>query len=461
MFYFREEELNQLKRFYNGDGKACAVYGRRRVGKTELILQSLKEMPNSIYFQVSGFDYAEALNDFKNALKPVISSNDIVSSLTTFKSLFTYLSETLKTDTIIVIDEFPFLAKKNDDVPAEFQWIIDHGLMHMKLVLIGSNTSFMKSQISDSSEPLYGRFSEIMEILPFSFAEVHRLYPDYDDAMHVYAMTGGVAQYVMFFKEYPTVDEAENTLLFNRNGRLFHEAENLLMQEFRDITSYVSILRAIGQSDKEASVIASKSGISGKIINTYLSKLERLGIISKVNNILSKKKGNVRFKISDLFFRFHYTFIEPNTSMITQIGSKAKPYVLDTVFQEYMGFVYEDVIRNSLFSLALNHDIPFMPKEIGKWWGNIRKDGTWMESEIDAAAVNGRNVLLGECKYRNRKAGIQELESLKMKAGYAVNEASRITYLIASSGGFTDELLNIKETDLVLICKDQVVKKAK
>ena len=458
MFYFRENELSQLRQFYEGSGKACAIFGRRRVGKTELVLQSIKELDHSIYFQTSSFDYSEVLEDFKQTIKPIVSSKEILDSLNSFRTVFAYLNETLEQNSIIVIDEFPFLARKNEGIPAEFQWIIDHSLDRMKLVLLGSSTSFMKSQISDSSQPLYGRFDEILKILPYRFEELCRLFPDYADAMNVYAMTGGVAQYVMYFKEYESPSEAADHLFFSRNGRLFSEAGNLLMQEFRDISSYTSILRTLGSGEKEASAIAAKSGINSKIINIYLSKLEQLGIVSPVLNIFSSRRNRIRYRISDLFYRFHYSFIEPNVSMITQIGKKSRPYILDHAYEEYLGFVYEDITRNSLYQLALDDVLPFMPKQIGKWWGNIRKNDAWMESEIDIAASNGNNVLLGECKYRNRKAGLQELDNLRLKSEFAAPKGSKIIFLIASDGGFTKELLDYEQSDLILLAKGKPVR---
>ena len=135
MFYFRENELSQLRQFYEGSGKACAIFGRRRVGKTELVLQSIKELDHSIYFQTSSFDYSEVLEDFKQTIKPIVSSKEILDSLNSFRTVFAYLNETLEQNSIIVIDEFPYLARKNEGIPAEFQWIIDHSLDRMKLVL--------------------------------------------------------------------------------------------------------------------------------------------------------------------------------------------------------------------------------------------------------------------------------------------------------------------------------------
>ncbi len=456
-FYFREKELELINNFFNSDNKkSLAIYGRRRTGKTELILKAIEEYKaEAYYFQISSLDYEVSLLDFKKILKKG-EKDPILDSLNSFKDVFTYLSN-LNKKKIIVIDEFPFLAKKNDDVCVEFQYIIDHCLKNsIKLVLLGSNQSFMKGQIEQSSSPLYGRFDEILFLRPFSYREIKELYKNKKDAMNVYAMTGGVAQYVMFFKEYSSVDKAIDDLFFNRNGRLFLESGNFLNQELKDATTYNTILRLMGSSDKKASDIASKARVDNRAIYTYLNKLEELGIIEIVNNPLASKKEK-RYHIADLYLRFAYTFIEPNISIIAGIGKESKSFILDEQYNEYLSFIYEEIIRDNLFSYALEKKISFMPVEVGKWWGNVQLNGNWLESEIDVVGVNKDKVVLGECKYRNKKIGLKELDDLKIKGNFVSGSNKKITYLLASKSGFTDDLLNLKSDDLILVNDEEIM----
>lgn len=456
-FYFREKEIEILNNFFkNNNKRALAIYGRRRTGKTELVLRAIKEAKNDVYyFQISSFDYFTSLSDFKRILKRG-GEDTILDSLNSFKDVFTYIN---KNKRIVVIDEFPFLAKKNKDVGIEFQYIIDHCLSeNIKLILLGSNRSFMKGQIEDSSSPLYGRFDEIIYLKPFNYEEIKELFKKDDDAMKVYALTGGVAQYVMFFKEYMDVSKAIDHLYFNRNGRLFLESGNYLNQELKDTTTYNLILRYLGDSDKKASDIASFVKIDNRAIYAYLNKLEELNIVEVVNNPLSNKNDK-RYHICDLYLRFAYTFIEPNISLITSLESKAKSYVLNERFDEYQGFIYEEIIRNSLYDLALDNALNFMPINIGKWWGNIMINGEWGESEIDVVGVNNNNIVFGECKYRNKKIGIKELDGLKYKANFILKPNQRVTYLLASKSGFTSDLLSAQDSNLILIFGDKVIKR--
>lgn len=458
MLYFRNREKEQLISFTRHPRyKAMAIYGRRRTGKTALVLDFLENSPiaPTAYFQITTFDYASCLNDFISVLSSF--SRELESLLrpySSFRDVFTFLSSTqLSHPALIIIDEFPFLAKKNENVAIEFQWIIDHALKNMKLILLGSNLSFMRKQIQDDQSPLYGRFDVIMEVLPFSFSEIHELFPDFEDAVEVLAQTGGVAQYVMYFKDYSSVQRASEALLFDRTGRLFLEAPNLLMQEVRDITSYVSILRVIGAAEKDSGKIAKQCSMDQRNIYPYLNKLMDLEIVSLVNNPLSAKKEH-RYRISDAFFRFYYTFLEPNVSLISTLREKSRSIILNDQYHEFLGFVYEDIIRANIFQYALDYQLPFIPRTAGKWWGQICKNNRWQESEVDIIAYDDRHLIVGECKYRSKATGLQELDSLKLKAQFIPVKGRELFFLLASKSGFTEDIKLIKDPHLMLI--DQV-----
>ena len=455
MLYFREREKEQLINFTRHPRyKAMAIYGRRRTGKTALVLDYLESNQDvsMAYFQVTTFDYASCLKDFISVLASFDRRLEpLLRPYSTFRDVFTFLSTTqLSHPALIIIDEFPFLAKKNENVAVEFQWIIDHVLKNMKLILLGSNLSFMRKQIQNDQSPLYGRFDVIMEILPFSFFEIHELFPDFEDAVEVFAQTGGVAQYVMYFKDYASVQKASEALLFDRTGRLFLEAPNLLMQEVRDITTYVSILRVIGAAEKDSGKIAKQCGMDQRNIYPYLNKLIDLEIVALVDNPLSAKKEH-RYRISDSFFRFYYSFLEPNVSLISTLREKSRSIILNDQYHEFLGFVYEDIIRANIFQYALDNQLPFVPRSSGKWWGQICKNGIWQESEVDVIAYDDHHLIVGECKYRSKVTGMQELDNLKLKAQFIPAKGRELFFLLASINGFTEEVKLLRDAHLILI----------
>ncbi|MBR0400789.1 MAG: ATP-binding protein [Mogibacterium sp.] len=162
----------------------------------------------------------------------------------------------------------------------------------------------------------------------FTFAEINQLFDKFEDAIEVYAQTGGIAQYVMFYLNYDSVHDATADLFFNKDGRLFQEAGNMLMQELRDVTTYVSILRALSAGDKDSGQIAHKADLDPRGIFSYLNRLIDLGCVAEVSNPLSAKKRDRRYRITDALMRFSYTFIEPNASIITALGPDSMPYAL-------------------------------------------------------------------------------------------------------------------------------------
>ena len=216
-------------------------------------------------------------------------------------------------------------------------------------------------------------------------------------------------------------------------------------------TSYEQILRAVGESSKTTPQIAAQSGLDSKGLFPYLNRLETLQIISQAANPLSSEKRKQRYRITDALFRFHYTFIEPNMSLINTLREKAMDIILDHHYQEFVGITYEDIIRENCFQYALENRIPFMPRTLGKWWGPVYMNSSWQESEVDLIAYDDHHLLVGECKYRSKAAGLQELDSLKLKAQFIPSKGRELFYLLASKSGFTDELHTVSDPHLILI----------
>lgn len=458
MFYFREEEFGQISRFLNRSrNKAMAVFGKRRAGKTRLLTEYMTQFSKEyhfLYYQCTSYDYQTCLRDFLSIAEGLFPENPFLSSMTSFRNAISLLSQICPEKLCIIIDEFPFLAKKDDNVPVEFQWIVDHGLGTNKLILCGSNLSFMKKQVGNREAPLYGRFDEILEIHPFSYQQVLSLFPSMEDAMKVYSMTGGIAQYVVFFLAYPSVQEATASLFFSPDGRLVREAPNMLLQELRDSTTYEQILRAIGGTDKSTPQIASQSGLDTKGLSSYLTRLQDLQLVAPVSNPLSTEKRKQRFRITDSLFRFHYTFIEPNMSIINTLQEKSAATVLNHRFEKFIGITYEDIIRNNCFQYASDEIIPFVPNTTGKWRGPICVGGTWQEAKVDLIAYDEHHLLTGECKYRSEAMGIKELDDLRLRAQFIPSKGREHYYLLASKSGFTEELRSLKDSHVILI--DQI-----
>ena len=119
-------------------------------------------------------------------------------------------------------------------------------------------------------------------------------------------------------------------------------------------------------------------------------------------------------------------------------------------YSEYMGFVYEDLIKANCYKYVSKGIILFMPIKVGKWWGKIQMEGEWQESEVDLIAFNSEQIIIGECKFKNKAIGLKELENLKAKATSIPTRGRKIIYLLASKAGFTIDLKRSSD-DTILI----------
>jgi AAA+ ATPase superfamily predicted ATPase len=466
MFYFRKDELERLKKVYRSpEGGAVALYGRRRTGKSALILESFKETPEipSLYFLCASSTYQGVLDQFRSEFAEFLKiSLDQVPFFQSFRQLFSYFVPHLSGKKILLaIDEFPYLSRKKEgqEVASEFNEIIEKGLAGSPLVLIlcGSNVRFMNDVVNDATSPLHGRFKETLLLLPFSYEETAAILSSFSpfDQLAAYGASGGVAEYVFHFAEYPQFASAVEALYLRVGGRLYNEAEQLLNFEFEDASTYQAILTSIGSSRKRPSEIAKAIGIAPNAFYYFANLLVAVGILGEYKTAFSKKKRDASYFIKDPFFRFYYGFIAPLRSKIAYLTPSE---VYDLAFQEealhtYLGPIYEEaVVKGALYRLALAKKIPFVPEEILPWVGLVpNRKGEWGETEIDLCGYSATQVILGECKAKNKKMGLSVYQSLLLKAGYVPTGSRQKYYLLASFSGFEDSVLALKKDGVFLL----------
>jgi len=472
MFYYRKEELEKLRAVYHDDRpQAIAIYGRRRTGKSELIRESFRREKDlaCFYFLCDSDTYLGNLRSFAKELAHFLSLEpDSIPTFSSFHQAFLFFQNPLKIrKTIIAIDEFPYLSKKkeNSEVAHEFQKIIESDLSPTKttLILCGSSIRYMKETTENYSSPLYGRFREILQIKPFTYEEVADLFPHYEpfDRLSVFAATGGIAEYVFFFKDYPTFKDAIIALFLTPSGRLLEETSAFLNAEFTEPAVYSAILKRLAGKAQTMPAISSAVGIVGDSLYPYVEKLKSLFIVEEYQTAFNEKKRETRYWICDPFFRFYYGFIDPHRSQI----SLGDPQILfDDIFapgplHTALGRTYERaVIRSVLVRLAQKRQIPFVPETLLPWIGQIKTPkGDIIESEIDLCCYDSKNIIIGECKAKNEPLGIEVYQRLVEKIPFVHFGNRKITILLASFTSFTPEVLKLKDAGVLLIQGSQLI----
>ena len=440
MFIGRERELKKLNTLYHSDQFEFAVfYGRRRVGKTTLIKEFMKDKNAHYYMAIEG-TAAENLAGLSAAL---ISSGGQIS-FSSFEQLFQHIDRTCNDERqILVIDEYPYLAASYPAISSLLQSHIDHCWLNSKLFLIlcGSSMSFMENQVLGYKSPLYGRRTAQFKLQPFTFFEAKQMLGSYnaEEQALLYGITGGIPEYLSRIKPAMSVDENILDLFFDESGRLFEEPTNLLKQELKEPASYHSIISAIASGCSRMNEIATKTGLETGGCSNLLTSLISLGIVKREFPI-TEREGSRKtlYRLCDNMFLFWYRFVRPNTSAISRgFGSAVYYSSVKPQLTDFMGKIFEEICIQYLFLPAVYDTAPFPIGNIGRWWGTNPKTRT--QEEIDIVAVSENIVILGECKWRNAPVDSGTVQTL-LDRGTLLPYPQKFFYIFSKTG-FTDRAL--------------------
>lgn len=444
-FYCREEELRKLNKRYHADDFECIIiYGRRRVGKTTLINEFCKDKP-TIFFSALNTTEIENLESLsKSIMNYERPDMDVTPEFKTYDAALDELAALSMHERIVfVIDEYPYLAKAKPSISAMLQHIIDHKWNNSKmfLILCGSSMSFMENQVLGQESPLYGRRTGQFKIAPLDYKESAVFHPDLstEDNALIYGITGGVPHYINKLGVKESVDEALLDNFFDRSSYLYEEPANLLKQELREPAIYNAIITAIAQGASRINDIALKTGQENSVVSKYLGTLIDLGIVKKETPVTEKIGKKTIYELADNFFRFWYRFVPANMSAIDS-GRIQKSYAnsIKKNLLDYMGLTFEHMCRDYL--LYYEKDLLIELNQVGQWWGTDNKNKKQVQIDIVGTPVEGDEYIIGSCKYRNEKIGLDELELIREYA-QVFGKGKKYYYYIFSKGGFTEGLI--------------------
>ncbi|MCL2607061.1 MAG: ATP-binding protein [Methanomassiliicoccaceae archaeon] len=443
-------ELRSLEKLYNRDEFTFAVvYGRRRVGKTSLISEFInRDNKKAIRFTATENTSTVNLENFSQSVFSVFPKFSSLGRFPSWESAFDYIVEQSEGRKLIVfIDEYPYLAKAQPSISSEIQRYIDLVLQdtNIMLILCGSSMSFMENQVLGYQSPLYGRRTAQYKIKPLDYYDSAEFFMNasIEDKLLGYAVTGGIPQYLNTISKSPTVEEGIKDAFFSKDGFLYEEPQNLLKQELREPAMYNAIITAIANGATKMNEIALKVNEKDNKVATYIKNLIDLGILEKNVPMLSKGGRSGIYRIKDNMYRFWYRFVPGAFTLIDNryehtYEEKVRPFVND-----FMGHVFEDVCMQYLTRLNVKDRLPFLFTDIGKWWGG--NPITKKETEIDIIASSGDKLILGECKWRNKKFGPDTYKGLKERAAMFIDKD--IHFFIFSRSGFTVSLTEEAEKD--------------
>ncbi|WP_202108700.1 ATP-binding protein [Succinivibrio dextrinosolvens] len=458
-FVDRLDEMSTLENEYRRHSASfVVVYGRRRVGKTELIRHFIKEKP-SLYFLAS--EESESLNreSFKRQAADYLN-DDLLreAAIERWELIFERLVASSDSKRlVIVIDEFQYIGKNNPAFLSVFQGIWDNLLSknNVMVILCGSLVSMMMSQTLNYDSPLYGRRTAQIRLSPIKFEYYNEFFDSQyseEELVKRYSLTGGVPRYIEMFQNSSDLNRAIQESLLNVSSYLYDEPNFLLQKEVSEIGSYFSILRTIAEGNHKVSSIAALVQQKQTNLPRYLKVLVDLDLLEREvpvteNNPDKSKKG--QYQIRDNFLRFWFKFIYPNRSYIEMSHSDVVMNRLSKNFIDgHVSYVFEQICQEKLWNLSANGKLPGILERIGRWWDNSH--------EIDVVGLSESDNLLvaGECKFWNGPVGANILSQLEHKTTFIDwhKDSRKNIYIIFSINGFTDELKAVaKDRDDVML----------
>ncbi|WP_159904812.1 ATP-binding protein [Salinirussus salinus] len=458
-FYDRGDELDGLETAFESQGHDLyVVYGRRRVGKTELTKEFCGDRPH-IYFLAA--QETEHRQREKFVEKVAEYFDDRVPRIDGWDDAFDYLGEKLATEQLVVaIDEFPYLVEENDSIPSYLQSFVDKQLQGTDsiLILCGSSVSTMESEVLGHESPLYGRRTGQIDVQPFAFQQARDVIAyDLEEAIRSYAVTGGTPMYLTLFDYELPLKKNIQAQILSPTAVLYNEPEFLLRTELRSPARYMSILEAIATGHTTPNEISGATSIDAGPLSKYLQTLRRLRLIGREVPVTAsaKQSKRSRYQVADEFLRFWFRFVEPNRSSIEEAPAVVYEGTIEPNLPDHVATTFEDVCQEAIWEKIRHGELgPY--SEVGRWW--------YGEDEIDIVglAPDADRILFAECKWTSEPVGHALVSQLREKAERVRwgPDARDEEFALFSKSGFVDgladdvsdswSLLGLNEMDVIL-----------
>ena len=431
-FVGREAELRLLAQAFESRHSALIpIYGRRRVGKSELILRFMADKPGVYYLgqqSPAGLQVREFLAEAGRAL-----DMPLLADLRTRgwrQALLTVTGQWAATHPgsklVLALDEFQWIAAASPDLLSTLQHCWDRewkSAGNVVLLLCGSYLGFMEREVLGKTSPLFGRRTAQIHLQPFGYREAARFHPRWspEDRAKAYFLVGGLPQYLLCLDDARSIDRNIRDNLLDEFAPLFHEPAFLLREELREVAPYHAVLFAVASGHGAAPAIAAATELPERNLPYYLQQLVNLGYLRR-RYPLDRRRPNpkqVRFEIDDPLLRFWFRFVFPNMSAIR--GSGPERVLGDRIapaLESWFGSCFERLCRDALPLIYAMEGVT-AGFEVGEYWGAQPRDTSESPSpnasraaQIEVVGLRDDNWTdLGECKWgRVRSATALEAE---------------------------------------------------
>lgn len=474
MFIGRKRELKSLETIYEKNGFGMTViYGRRRVGKSTLIREFVKDK-KVIFYTATKVGAERNLELFSKQVLGVLDPAYNEAAFSSVESVLDIITNKVQDDnkkTILVIDELPYWAEKDEALLSILQKYIDTQWLdkNMMVILCGSALSFMEKKVLSEKSPIFGRRDSQIKLEAFNYKDSALFVPGYssEDKAICYGVTGGVAKYLALFDASRSLDDNIIRLFFNADGYLFDETRNLLTQEFADVTLVNNIIEKIASGENTLNNIAAKVHEKDTTVLYSLERLIDVGLIEKKNCITEEKnRKKTQYVLKDHMFKFWYRFI-PQAISVIEMGQGQVYYekVVKPQIHSFMGSVFEEMCRYYTLEQGVKGEFGSFITKTGTWWGveqmTDEEGKRYQQSaDIDVVGISfvDKKAVIGECKFKNEKIDKEIYETLLRRSKLLSGNYIVTKFLLFSLGGFTKWFDREAVQNTVMITIDDLYK---
>lgn len=450
-FIAREHEQRKLdKLFRTSEQNAALVYGRRRVGKSELLLHCLRRAGvTSVYYESRQTTEANNIKNISEVIcdafgLPRLAFADIEEAL---RFVF---DRAQNEKVILVVDEYPYLRDVVTGMDSILQALLDRhrDCSQLSLVLCGSYVNVMKSLL-DQDNPLYGRIDLKLNLQPMDYLDSAKFYPSFshEDKVRLYSVFGGIPYYNRLIDPHESVRENIIRLIVEPDARLEDEIPSYLLSEISRIGNANEVFSALADGHSRYRDILSQSHVSsGATLVNVLNKLIDMQVVQKrtpINDPENRKK--VSYSICDGLSSFYYRYIFRYLSQRSVLDPEVfyDRFIYDDFERRYVPHAFEEVCRQYLIrkNRAGTVDPPF--NSIGTYWYDDPVAKT--NGEFDVVTEDPYGYVFYEAKFRTTpittKMIEQEIDQVKRtglnchrygffsRAGFVAEANDRLTLI--------------------------------
>ena len=446
-FIGRQRELSELNDLLTQAGpQFILVYGRRRVGKTTLILRWAEQTGRPVIYWVATRDtpsqvrlgFVQAIWDWAYPDSRAVPRFD--SWAEAFETAANLIGDQ---QVILIMDEFSYAAKSDPSLPSNLQTAWDHLFKESRatLVVAGSHIGMMV-ELMRYDAPLYGRFTAQLPVDPLPFPALRDFLPRYTAAerVAVYAVVGGIPAYLERFDDTKSIGANIQRLFMRRTG-MFRSEPFILVGDVirRETQTYEAVLKAIAAGRRTPQEIGSLLDLTSSYLSPYLRQLESLHLVERrvpatIPPHRRQTSRSSRYHLADPYLRFYFRFIQPNLGLVEQELTGVLWKRIAEQFRAFVGLTaFEELCREWTLVQARAGRLPFPPEIVGSHWAR--------DVQVDVVALNWREkaIMLGECKWGVSPVGRSVIRELADKSSRVMpGENWRIHYVFFARAGFTD-----------------------